>query len=483
MISAKFLSRSLCNFVSRTMAIGLVMAITSLIQGHAVQAGETLNLSAATDESTRDLSGYLKIDTSNPPGNERSGAEYLSSLLAAAGIKSEIFETAPNRACIYARLKGSGKKRAIILLNHIDVVPAAASDWRHPPFEGAVHDGELWGRGAIDMKGMAIAELEAMVLLKRSGCPIDRDIIFLGTPDEEVGATYGASWFVKHHADLVGDAEFLINEGFHIDTDSTGKALYWGVDIAEKSALWLKLTAHGQAGHASMPIADSANNSLVRALNKIVNSPPDVVLLPAVEDYYHKIANAESQPTCNRYKNIQQSVKDPATLKLLQGDRLKYSMLQNTVSLTILKSGYKTNVIPAESTAELDCRLLPGVDHERFMAKLKNAIADPKIDISILDWQSSPASSYDTELFRDIEKVAAEDGSPVPVVPVIVPWFTDSHWFRSLGITAYGFEPFKIDALHLATMHGNDERIPVKEIGEGSRRLYRVLQELACSRP
>jgi acetylornithine deacetylase/succinyl-diaminopimelate desuccinylase-like protein len=305
----------------------------------------------AQPEVVQLLADYLKIDTTNPPGNERLGAEYLAGVLRKNGLEAEIFDTSPNRSCVYARLKGTGKKKAIVLLNHIDVVPARAEDWKFPPFAGEIHNGELWGRGALDMKGMGIIELEAMLRLKRSGVKLDRDIIFLGTPDEEVGGDHGAKWFKENKPELVKDAEFLLNEGFHIDTDTNGKVLYWGVNVAEKSLIWLKVTAKGDAGHASMPIANSAPNRLVRALTRLVDSPPNPIVLPLVQQYFAQISVNETGKTKEAYADVKKALQNPELRDILLNDKMKRAMLLNTVSLTVLKAGYKTNVIPAEAYA------------------------------------------------------------------------------------------------------------------------------------
>ncbi len=360
------------------------------------------------------------------------------------------------------------------------MVPARAEDWRHAPFSGEVHDGELWGRGALDMKGMGVAELEAMLLLKRSGKELDRDVIFLATPDEEVGGTAGANIFIDRHQDLIGDAEYLINEGFHIDRGGDGKPECWGVDVSEKSVLWLKVAARGPAGHASMPIENAATNELVRALDRIVNAPPEPHVLPAVREYFREVSKTQSGPRQAAYADIDAAVKDPGMLRELMQDKLRSSMLLNTISLTVLQGGYKTNVIPAEASAELDCRLLPGVRKEDFVSHVEKLAGSPAVKVSVLDWLTTDASPYDTDLFKAIKTVAAQETPGVPVVPLVVPWFTDSHWFRALGITCYGFEPFEIDPEHLATLHGKDERIPLVELTKGIRRLYRVL-DLLCS--
>lgn len=431
------------------------------------------------DEARSLLSEYLKIDTSNPPGNEKLGAEYLATVLRKNGIEAQLFDTAPNRAIVYARLKGTGKKKAVVLLNHIDVVPAVAADWKHPPFSGEVHDGELWGRGALDMKGMGIAQLESMLMLKRSGKKLDRDIIFLGTPDEEVGGAYGAQWFAQHHPELLKDAEFLINEGSHIITGEDGKPKFWGVNFSEKSVLWLKLTATGQAGHASMPIRDSAPNHLARALDRIVQRFPRRVDSPDVVKELQKIADSRPEPLKSYYSRVVADARSPEYLKSIENDKMLSSMLVNTVSLTVLKSGYKTNVIPAEAVAELDCRLLPGVEKDEFINEVKGVINDPSIKISVLEWETPGISSLDNELMTAIRDVAREESPGTPVSPVVVPWFTDSHWFRKLGITCYGFEPMEVKPSLLAGMHGKDERVPLNVYNDGIRRLYKILLKLS----
>ena len=448
----------------------------------AVGLPQGTDMGQAQDEAISMLKEYLKIDTTNPPGNETRGAAYLAKILNDNGIEAKLYETSPGRSCVYARLKGNGKKKAVVLLNHIDVVPARAEDWKYPPFGGEEHDGEIWGRGTVDMKGFGIAELEAMLLFKRSGKLLDRDLIFLGTPDEEVGGNHGADWFVKNHADLVKDAEFLFNEGAFIDTADDGKARYCGVGVSEKSVLWLSLTAKGDAGHASMPMPDSSVNRLVSSVNKIIENPPEPTVLPAVREYFKRISSTEAEPNRSTFANIDESVKKPELYRDLLKDKFKSAMLRNTVSPTVLKAGYKTNVIPAEAYAELDCRILPGVTKDQFVSSIKDTIKDPSVEVGVLDWVHTDASPYDTECFTAITKVMAKNMPGVPVVPMVMPWFTDSHWFRDIGINAYGFVPYRIDQTHLATMHGKDERVPVANYKETVKIFYEVLEELCSSR-
>jgi len=435
----------------------------------------------AGTEATELLSKYLQVDTTNPPGNEKLGADYLASVLKQNGIEAEVFATDdPNRACVYARLKGSGKKKGIVLLNHLDVVPAEAKDWKYPPFKGEIHDGDLWGRGALDMKDMGIAELEAMLMLKREGVKLDRDIIFLGTPDEEVGGAHGAQWVKEHRPDVVKGAEFLLNEGYGIEVGANGKPLYWGVDVAEKSVLWLKVTAKGNAGHASMPVRDSAPNRLVEGLSRLVNAPVQFTVLPVVQQFFRDIADVSAPDVRELYKNLAAATKDPEKSKILMRDKQMAAMLRNTVSLTVLKAGYKTNVIPAEASAELDCRLLPDVTSGDFIQYIKSLLNDPTLEVSVLSWDKAGPSPAKSELFQAIKDVAAAESPSVPVVPLVVGWFTDSHWFRELGLTAYGFEPFDVDKEHLDTVHGKNERLPLNAFKNGIHRLHDILIKLSA---
>jgi acetylornithine deacetylase/succinyl-diaminopimelate desuccinylase-like protein len=486
---AKFAALSSSLLLAASIVIGSAGAGFTLASGKsagsagpASSAGLDKPISEADlDDAVKILSDYIKIDTTNPPGNEKLGAVYLADILKKNGIEAQVVDVpdtrpgANNRAAVIGRLKGTGAKKAVVLLNHIDVVPANAADWKYAPFGGEIHDGELWGRGTLDMKGMGIMELAAMLALKKNGVKLDRDIIFLATPDEEIGGTYGAKWIAENKKADLADAEFLINEGYPIDAYMGGKPKYWGVDVAEKSILWLSLTAKGRAGHASMPIADSANNRLVTALGKIAANPPKMVLQPAVKTFFTAVADSESSPQKELYKNIEQTIKDKSNEAELKKDPLKSSMLYNTVSITVLKAGYKTNVIPAESYAELDCRLLPGVTPEQFIAEVKKIIEDPNIEVKAIEWEKADPSPFDSAFVKAIQKANAMEKNGGPVVPVVVPWFTDSHWFREIGIKSYGFEPVETDPEHMATMHGKDERIPVAIFKNGIIRMYRIL--------
>src|SRR5262245_51087754 len=215
------------------------------------------------------LSQYIQIDTTNPPGNEIAAAQLWQQVLSHEGIETRVFESQPSRGVVYARLKGSGEKKALILLHHLDVVPAVKADWSVDPFAGEIKDGYVYGRGAIDCKGVAVVQFMTMALLKRAGVILTRDIIFLGTADEEVGGRLGAGWFVEQHADLIADAEFLLTEGGNIRIQDGQRS--YNVDIAEKAPCWIQLEANGPAGHGSVPLRETAVTRLIRALEKIRN--------------------------------------------------------------------------------------------------------------------------------------------------------------------------------------------------------------------
>ena len=303
------------------------------------------------DEAVHRLQEYLRIDTSNPPGNESKAAEFFLSLFDEAGIPNSVYPYSPGRANICAILKSDGSERPLVFLNHMDVVHANAANWRVPPFSGEIVDGEIYGRGALDMKDEGLMQAMVMVIAAREHLPLKRDLVFLATSDEEVGDT-GSAWILEHHPELVRDAEYLITEGGS-NLIHPGEGTVYGIGVAEKAPFWLRLTARGQGGHGSIPIADSATNRLVRALARVVNWETPVRLLPAVEEYFHAIAPLQPEPRASQFRNIRSSLQDPAFVKSLLNDEDYAYLLHDTVSLTVLKGGPQTNVIPASASANL----------------------------------------------------------------------------------------------------------------------------------
>jgi acetylornithine deacetylase/succinyl-diaminopimelate desuccinylase-like protein len=438
---------------------------------------------ALGDEAATLLSQYLRINTTNPPGNEIVAARWLAGLLEREGIEVRVFEPRPGKANLYARLRGDGSARPIILLNHMDVVLASPEYWQVDPFGGVVKDGYVWGRGALDMKGEGIAHLMTMLILKRANIPLKRDVILLATADEEIGAGVGAAWLVEHQAELFRDAEFLLNEGGTTRANGRGGVDYYGVGTTEKSPFWLDMTARGTAGHGSRPTPDNPVHRLIRALQRIADwsgrSP--VVVTPVVERYFRDLAPLERDSLPRRwFSDIRAALRDSTALRAITADITYNALLRNTISITGLKGSDKTNVIPPIATAVLDVRLLPGQDPAAFLAELTRVIGDTAVSLRPQgpNW-SATESPVDTEMFRAIAAAARARHPDAIVTTPMLAGFTDSHYFRRMGIASYGIGPFPLTQADARGVHGNDERLSVEAIRFGVRFVYDVVTRVA----
>ena len=437
---------------------------------------------ALGDEAGALLSRYLRINTTNPPGNEIVAARWLASVLRRDGIESQIFEPAPGKANLYARLRGDGSARPLILLNHMDVVLASPEYWRVDPFSGAIQGGYIWGRGALDMKGEGIAQLMTLLILKRSGVPLKRDIIFLATSDEEIGAGVGAGWFAERHADLIRDAEFLITEGGTTRANDRGGIDYFGVGTTEKSPFWLDVTARGTPGHGSRPTPDNPVHRLIRALDRIADWRTPLVVTSGVERYFRDLSGLETDSTRRRwFADIGAALRDSAAVRAITGDLTYNALLRNTISVTGLKGSDKTNVIPPLATAALDVRLLPGQDPAAFLAELQRVVGDTAVTFrpQAPTWPATE-SPTDTELFHAIEAAARARHPDALVTTPMLAGFTDSHFFRRMGIASYGPGPFPLTVTESRGVHGNDERVSLEALRFGMRFLYDIVQRVAA---
>lgn len=430
------------------------------------------------------LRQYLQIDTTVPPGNELRGARFYQQILEREGIPVEIDAFAPGRANLLATLEGSGARRPLILMNHMDVVPADPSRWSVPPFGGVVKNGIIYGRGSEDMKTEGILQLLALVRARREKLPLDRDILFLATADEEVnfaGALRALS--PEGWRSRLEKAEFLITEGGENLLDRSGRPVYFGVETAEKGPFWLTLRTTGTPGHGSRPIADSALNRLIRALERVRQHETEMKVLPTVEKFFRDQAANVQEPRASWYRDIRAALRNPEAARTLYDDREVSALLRNTISITIVKAGYKTNVIPGTAEAELDVRLLPGEEPQAFLAELREVIADPTVEIAIPDTFRVPnQSSTDTELFRVIERVLARHHPGVPVTTKMLTGATESVLFRPLGVVAYGFTPLLTTSEETATGHGDDERINEVTVRRSTGVFYEVVKELCAAR-
>lgn len=425
------------------------------------------------------LSDYLRINTTNPPGNEIAAARFLKAILEREGIEAQILDTAElgaGRANLYARLRGNGSKKAIALVHHMDVVPATAASWSVDPFSGAVKDGYIWGRGAIDMKGAGIAQLMALIAIKRSGVPLKRDIVFIGNADEELGST-GALVFVNRHPDLLEDVEYLITEGADSFVDN-GKVIYFAVGVSEKRTFWQRLTVKGVPSHGSRPTKQNPVPRLVAALYRISQYETPLHVTPGVDKFFRDIARTYPEPQRGWLANVVASLENPTAREWILSDVTWNAFLRNTISLTGLAGSSKTNVIPGVATADIDVRLLPDQDPAEFLKTLERVVGDTAVHFETLLKPKTPLESpIDTDLFRAIERAAHEREPGAFVTTPMEAAATDRPTYRKLGITTYGFSPFKIPRSEIQRgMHGNDERLSLENVGYGVHFFYDILR-------
>lgn len=429
------------------------------------------------DEAVQKLAEYVRVDTTNPPGNEMLAARWFAKIFQAEGIPYQIAESALGRGNIVARLKGNGSQPALILLNHMDVVPVSRPYWTVDPFAGVIRDGYLWGRGSLDMKSLGIIQLLTFLELHRLHVPLRRDVIFVGTADEEAGGNYGAGWVVKNRPAWIDGTGFMLTEGAGSISDDSGKPIYFGVGPTEKTPAWLRLIATGRSGHGSVPIVESAPNHLVAALDRLRQYRPPIELTPPVETMLHTHAAYEPEPWRTRFADPKAFVAQPAAYELLTKRPEILARLTNTISITSLRGSNKTNIIPTEASAELDCRLLPGWTIDRWVERVRSIIADPSIRIEVILNFPPATSSTDTQLFASIQKAVHELYPGTGVVQTVDAGFTDSHFFRDKGIVSYGFEPFADTVEDDERVHGDNERIPIKNYEDGLHLFWNIVQD------
>jgi acetylornithine deacetylase/succinyl-diaminopimelate desuccinylase-like protein len=446
----------------------------------AAQQSPTPDFDALGFEAVERLGEYIRVRTVNPPGNETAGAKWLQQVLGREGIAAEIFESSPGRGNLYARLPGNGSKRPIVLLSHIDVVPATDSAWQVSPWSGETRMGAVWGRGALDMKGTAIVELMTMIALKRRGVPLSRDVILVANADEETSSS-GAEWFAREKKGLLRDAEFLLNEGGHNRLGPEGRTEYYGVGVTEKVPYWVRITARGAPGHGSIPRPDNAAARISRALGRIAAYRTPIKLTPPAARYFKDLATRETDPHRRRwFADPAAALRDPAAVRFLTSNLYYNAILRNTISITVLHGSDKTNVIPPEASAELDVRLLPGERPADFVSELRRVIADSAVEITPLrperEATTSPLGGALIEAIR--EAVETMEPGALITTPMLT-GYTDSYYYRAIGIGAYGLSPFRLSEEDSRTVHGNDERVTVENLRFGVEFFYRIVERVA----
>jgi len=424
---------------------------------------------------------YLRIDTTNPPGNEMRAAQFFKKILDQEGIENQVFEYQPGRADLWAVLPhtSSEAKRPIVLLNHMDVVTSDAAHWQVPPFSGEIVNGSIYGRGAQDMKNEGLAQLVVMVMLKREKAALDRDVIFLAVADEEAGGT-GSDWFIANKRDLLRNAEFLINEGGE-NLLENGKVRYVGIDVGEKTPFWLHIVAHGEPGHGSRPLPESATNRLIRALNRVIQYQTPMRVLPIVDEFFKTMAPYESPERRPMFMNIRKAIQDRSVRQRIAKDESMDFLLRDTISLTMLGASQQTNVIPSEAWANLDVRLLPDANPKQFLESIRKVVNDANVTVEpeSSEFRVANYSPTDTTLYGAIRQVTKSYFPGVPVVPQITGGYTENQRYRPLGLTAYGFTPYTATEEEGSTEHGNDERVRVEEVRRAPQILYDVVSLVA----
>lgn len=420
------------------------------------------------------LKAYVEIDTTNPPGNETRGVAYFSEIFDALGVPYETAESAPGRGNIWARLEG-GSEPALVLLHHMDVVPATRETWDTDPLEAVVVDGMLHGRGVLDMKSLGVMHLEAFLALHQSGRPLNRDVIFMATADEEAGGLYGAGWLAEHRPEIFDGVGYLLNEGGW--GTKSGDQVWFEVEIAQKRPYWLRLTATDQPAHGARPLTTSAPTRLIKALNRINDSPFKPRIIPSVRQMMQRIAALSGSDWEESLQDIDSAVLDPEFLRRLQAEKpVLHALTRNTCSITMLTGSQKINVVPPTASAELDCRILPDQDADEFLAEIRALVNDDQIGIEEIILFSAAESTVDTALYRLIEQIARRHYPQSIVVPAVQTIFTDSHFFRDMGIVSYGFDPSVSSEEVLGSIHGNNERIEIEAFNRGVRMMIEIVE-------
>ena len=432
------------------------------------------------DETIQILSGLVKIDTSNPPGNETKAAQYIKDILTREGIPSEIFESVPGRGSLVARLKGNGRKRPLLLMGHIDVVGVERSKWTVDPFAAVVKDGYLYGRGSHDDKGNVACNLEVFLQLHRAHVPLDRDVIFLAEAGEEGTSEFGMDFMVNQHWDQI-DSEFALNEGGGV-IERKGQPSFIGIETTEKIPRALKLTAHGSSGHGSVPRLDNAITHLAAAVAKVGNWQSPMKLNETTKAFFHAMAGISPPEQAALLNHLE----DPAVQEKLRSVAPPFnSMLRTSIVPTMITGGFRVNVIPSDAEATLDVRALPDEDMDALLANLNRLIDDPAITISPVATgpvrPSAPPSSLNTDMYNALRRAGEKIYPGIIALPTMQTGATDSAQLRAKGVQAYGIG-IGLSEADITRIHGNDERTKLDEVGKFVQFLYSAVIDVAAAK-
>jgi acetylornithine deacetylase/succinyl-diaminopimelate desuccinylase-like protein len=445
----------------------IVAPLVTVLSLTAPAAGEP-NWDALTTEAAEILSRYVQIDTTNPPGNELPAARFLEQVLARDGVRATVYESAPNRANLVARLPGKGQGQPVVLLHHMDVVPAEPADWSFPPFSGEIRDGFVYGRGAIDDKSHGVVQLMALLARVREQRSCTRDLVFLAVADEEVGGDMGARWIIAHHPEAMRGG-VVWNEGGASVEGLVVDRLVSSVAVTEKNSLWLTLVANGEGGHGSAPTPDDTITILTAALQRIADWDTPIHLVPSIRESLGMVGAAMFPGGGFLLRNVDTPVLGRLAAGRLTSNRATNGLIRNTIALTGLRAGVKHNVIPRYAEADLDVRLLPDQQPQAFLAELTRVIDDPRITIKPV--HELPAlqdpTPTDGPFYRALVGSIEQRLPGSLTVPGMLTGGSDCKSFRAAGIACYGYQPLVGTTDLLTRIHGLDERIELQNLRLG----------------
>lgn len=449
--------------------------IATVLLASSLAFAQAPDWNAARQEMLKFTEDLVRIDTSNPPGNESKAAQYVKAVLDREGIPAQIFEKVPGRGNVVARLKGSGNKQPIILMGHLDVVGVERDKWTMDPFSPVIKDGFLYGRGSADDKDIVAGALETLLLLKRRHVALDRDVIFIAEAGEEGTSEVGIDYLIAEHWNEIA-AEFAFTEGANSPIAS-GKLQYLAVGTSEKVPRGINLTAKGTSGHASIPKIDDPVTHLAAAIAKIGDWRTPMRLNETTRVFFTGLAKISPPDWAQIYTHLD----DPKSQERMLAEHPDYyAMIHTTAVPTIFRAGFRENVIPGNAEATVDIRALPDENIDEFYAEMKKLINDPAVDFKSSQGvlrPANPPSRLDTEFYRAITAAAKQVYGDVPVLPIQAPYATDMAQLRHKGVQAYGFGP-AADVEYGTHLHGNDERISVTEMGKFLTWLYTAVEQV-----
>jgi len=444
-----------------------------------------INWDAQEPETLRHFRALIQIDSSNPPGNETNVVNYLKGVFDAEGIENQVFAQDPNRANLVARIRGNGAKRPLLVMAHTDVVGVQREKWPVDPFGAVVKDGYVWGRGTVDDKDKLVANLMLMLLLKRNAVKLDRDVIFLAEPGEEGDTGPGIDFMVQEHFDAI-NAEFAITEGGGAKLDN-GRITIVSVATAEKLPRRARLIVNGTSKHGSVPRTDNALVRLAAAVAKLGTWQTPMRLNDTTRTYFERLATISSPDQASHYKALTDPTRTNEIQKYLaEYEPMHYSMLRTSVVPTIIKGGFRMNVIPSEAEATIDIRALPDENVTDFFDQMRRIVDDPAVKIEPLNAgarTATPPSRIDTEMFRAIESTAKRLYPGSTTLPTMLTGATDMAQLRAKGIQSYGIGPALNDQdRDDFGAHSDIERIPEDELYNFVRFTWEIIHSVAASK-